>query len=62
MAFPLPVERLPLVEFPAPLAHVQQLLALHSRMVRGMASQAEICLTLGQVILYLAVRRSFDRK
>src|SRR6266699_1844178 len=61
-AFPLPVERLPPAEFPAPLAHAQQLLALHSRTVRGMASQAETCLTLGHVILSLAARRSFDRK
>lgn len=62
MAFPLPEERLPLAEFPAPLALAQQLLALHSRTVRGMASQAETCLTLGHVMLSLAARRSFDRK
>ena len=61
MAFPLPEERLPLAEFPAPLAHAQ-LLALHSRTVRGMASQAETCLILGHVILSLAARHSFDRK
>ena len=38
MAFPLPVEHVPLAEFPAPLAHAQQPLALRLRTVRGMAS------------------------
>ena len=58
---PLSLEQAPPAEFPAPLAHAQQTLALGSRTVREMANQVQTCLTLGYLPLSLEACRSFDR-